>query len=306
MSNVDSSASRHAPAVGEPMPAANPFMALPSSKSLELKCAAAPAPTVSRTGPKRTPASSTASIHTSPSTSERFSTRTKPTRPDGSAAAGKNGTNRPASTRTPAVRNAGRWRSMEALERGLRRNPTIASWPKLPTRGSASATRLPSRRRPRRAGRSASGATSAMSLSRRSSVRSDVMPASAEASATLLLFRCSSTSAKAPSGATSAMSLSPKSSTPNAVKPSSGDTSAKWLPSKRSSSKEVMVPITVASSMLLSPRSSVVCGQPAFASVKLANEPRSETPLLRRRRLTSVLEAVSPVTSETALLLRER
>ena len=60
------------------MPSDRPLPALPSSRSSELMCFVSPTPMASVTGPARSPVSSQASMRTSPSSSERLMTRTKP------------------------------------------------------------------------------------------------------------------------------------------------------------------------------------------------------------------------------------
>ena len=91
-----------------------------------------------RTGPKRTPASSTASMNTSPSASLRLTTRTKPSRSP--PAAGKYGTASPASTVTPASRRVPRTPSASP-DNGLPRTSAIANR-SAPSNGERSSTAL--------------------------------------------------------------------------------------------------------------------------------------------------------------------
>ena len=261
MSKVERRASCQPPAtLGAPRPSGSPLAALPLSKSPELKCAAAPAPMARRAGPKRTPAPSTASISTSPALSERFSTRAKPSRPDGSDADGKNGSGAPASTATPRARNAGRCSSMDAAESGLSRTPRTAPSrsPSWPSSGSRSAIRLPVNRSRRTAASPPAGNASmrlraacshsreprpdsrgsrVKALSFSHSRRSDDRRAKGLASATRLPdSRNVSSETRPPSAETSSMPLRERSSSVSAARDASGVRSATWLPASNSCS----------------------------------------------------------------------
>ena len=90
-SSAVESSKRQAPCPSPTLPL-NPLRGSPISKSVELKWRVCPAASDSVTGPARAPASSTAWRVTSPATSERLTTRAKPSRKSRSAAERNNGT----------------------------------------------------------------------------------------------------------------------------------------------------------------------------------------------------------------------
>ena len=86
-----------------PMPSDRPLSALPASRSSELKCFVSPTPMASVTEPACSPVPSQASMRTSPSSSERLMTRTKPWYPFSPVQRAADG-NRP--TRCPNLTSA--------------------------------------------------------------------------------------------------------------------------------------------------------------------------------------------------------